>query len=424
MKAAVFYGKHDLRMEEQPVAVPGDNEVLIKVHACGICGTDVHIFNGDEGAAKSPSGTILGHEFAGEVVQVGAKVKKLKVGDRVCVDPNYLCAECYYCQSGLGHFCENMVGIGTTVNGGFAEYCVVPECQAYVFSKDTSYEKAAMCEPVACCLHGIDMCDIACGDTVAVIGGGMIGLIMLQLARLRGAAKLILIEPVKEKRDMAVSLGADITIDPISTDVVAELAKYGVDRIIFTFLAQNAKARIRFGESVSECCADIGEKNATNDHSPRDFETILPAYSDLTLGETGFRFVRIDILEGWAKLKNVYAASEILVKKQIYDYSGEDKEVEKIFKVAKHTVDLCAYGNKVWDGIKRDRLIWIGDMHPESMALAALYGRIKCVENSLDIVKEEYPLPLWMKTTRCIIWHILRTGPRIRRMRLTVASVP
>lgn len=231
MKAAVFYGKHDLRIEEQPVAVPGDNEVLIKVHACGICGTDVHIFNGDEGAAKSPSGTILGHEFAGEVVQAGAGVKKLKVGDRVCVDPNYLCAECYYCQSGRGHFCENMVGIGTTVNGGFAEYCVVPECQAYVFSKETSYEKAAMCEPVACCLHGIDMCDIACGDTVAVIGGGMIGLIMLQLARLRGAAKLILIEPVKEKRDMAVSLGADITIDPIATDVMAELAKYGIDRI-------------------------------------------------------------------------------------------------------------------------------------------------------------------------------------------------
>jgi len=165
---------------------------------------------------------------------------------------------------------------------------------------------------------------------------------------------------------------------------------------ILTFLAENARARIRFGESVAECCAEIGEKNATNDHSPRDFETILPAYSDLTLGGTGFRFVRIDILEGWAKIKNVYAASEILVKKQIYGYKGEDKEIDKIFKVAKRTVDLCAYGGRVWDGIKRDRLIWIGDMHPESMALATLYGRIECVENSLDIVRDEYPLPLWM----------------------------
>lgn len=231
MKAAVFYGKHDLRIEEQPIAAPGAHEVLIKVHACGICGTDVHIYNGDEGAAKSPVGTILGHEFAGEVVEIGKDVRKLKVGDRVCVDPNYLCGECYYCKSGIGHFCEHMVGIGTTVHGGFAEYCTVPESQAYVFSKETSYVKAAMCEPVACCLHGIDMCDISCGDTVAVIGGGMIGLIMLQLAKLRGAAKLIMIEPVKEKRNMARALGADIAIDPSCTDVMEELFKCKNHRI-------------------------------------------------------------------------------------------------------------------------------------------------------------------------------------------------
>lgn len=231
MKAAVFYGKHDLRVEEHPVIAPKDNEVVVKVHACGICGTDVHIFHGDEGAAKSPAGTILGHEFAGEIVEVGKNVTKLKVGDRVCVDPNYLCDECYYCKNALGHFCENMVGIGTTVHGGFAEYCTVPECQAFVFGEDLSYEKAAMCEPVACCLHGIDMCDINCGDTVAVIGGGMIGLIMLQLAKLRGAAKLILIEPVEEKRVFAKKLGADITIDPINSNVEEELAKNGIHRI-------------------------------------------------------------------------------------------------------------------------------------------------------------------------------------------------
>lgn len=231
MKAAVFYGKHDLRIEEVPIQEPGEKEVLIKVYACGICGTDVHIYNGDEGAAKSPAGTILGHEFAGEVVKIGSQVKKLKLGDRVCVDPNCLCGECYYCNSGIGHFCENMKGIGTTVNGGFAEYCVVPETQAYVFSKETSYEKAAMCEPVACCIHGIDMCDISCGDTVAVIGGGMIGLIMLQLAKLQGASKLILIEPVEEKRNKAKELGADVVIDPISQNVEEEFEKKGIERI-------------------------------------------------------------------------------------------------------------------------------------------------------------------------------------------------
>ncbi len=231
MKAAVFYKKHDLRIEDLPMPVPGDTDVLIRVHACGICGTDVHIFHGDEGAAQTPSGTALGHEFAGEVVQVGAKVTAVKPGDRVCVDPNQLCNACSYCKSGIGHFCEHMTGIGTTVHGGFAEYCAVPESQVYPFPAGLSYDEAAMTEPVACCLHGIDMCDISCGDTVAVIGGGMIGLIMLQLAKLQGAAKLILLEPVEEKRKLAMQLGADLTVDPIHQDVKAVLAENGITRI-------------------------------------------------------------------------------------------------------------------------------------------------------------------------------------------------
>lgn len=190
MKAAVFYEKNDLRIEEieKPEVKPG--EVLIKVMACGICGTDVHIFNGDEGAAKTPPHTVLGHEFSGVVESVGEGVSDIKVGDRVCVDPNKLCNECYYCKSGIGHFCENMIGIGTTVNGGFSQYCAVPQSQVYKIADTTSFEQAAMAEPVACCVHGIDMCNISCGDTVAVIGGGMIGMIMLQLAKISGAESL------------------------------------------------------------------------------------------------------------------------------------------------------------------------------------------------------------------------------------------
>ncbi len=231
MKAAVFYEKHDLRIEEVPYPTVGAGEALIRVRACGICGTDVHIFEGDEGAAATPRGTVLGHELAGEVVEIGPGVTSVRPGDRVCVDPNKLCGECDYCKGGMGHFCRSMIGIGTTVNGGFAEYCVVPESQLYPFSEKLDYEKAAMCEPVACCLHGMDMCDIHPGDTVMVIGGGMIGLIMLQLARLSGAARLILLEPVAEKRGMALTLGADIVLDPTSEDVQAYLAANGIDRI-------------------------------------------------------------------------------------------------------------------------------------------------------------------------------------------------
>ena len=231
MKAAVFYEKNDLRIEniEKPTAKAG--EVLIKVMACGICGTDVHIFHGDEGAAPTPAGTVLGHEFAGVVEAIGDGVKNVAVGDRVCVDPNKLCNECYYCKSGIGHFCEDMIGIGTTVNGGFSEYCVVPQSQVYKIADTTTFEMAAMTEPVACCVHGIDVCNISCGDTVAVIGGGMIGMIMLQLAKISGAGKLIMIEPVEEKRETAKKLGADLCIDPIHEDVKAVLAKNGIDRI-------------------------------------------------------------------------------------------------------------------------------------------------------------------------------------------------
>lgn len=231
MKAAVFYGEKDLRIEEIEIPKPGCGEVLLKVHACGVCGTDVHIYEGDEGAAKSPAGTVLGHEFSGEIVEVGKGVTRLKAGDRVCVDPNKLCGKCEYCLSGIGHFCENMVGIGTTVNGGFAEYCVIPQEQAYVISDNLTFEEAAMAEPVACCLHGIDLCEIHPGDTVAVFGMGMIGLLMMQLARISGAAKIIAIEPVEVKRNQALQLGADLVIDPINEDIKEVLAANNIGRV-------------------------------------------------------------------------------------------------------------------------------------------------------------------------------------------------
>ncbi len=231
MKAAVFYGKHDLRIMDIPVPEPGSGEVQIRVRACGICGTDVHIFEGDEGAAKSPPGTVLGHEFAGEITGTGRGVTGFRVGDRVCVDPNQLCGVCDYCRGGLGHYCTSMIGYGTTANGGFAEYCVVPVSQVYRIEDHVTYEQAAMTEPVACCLHGIDMSEICPGDTVVIYGAGMIGLVMLQLARLSGAAVTAVVEPVEEKRAMAKKLGADIVIDPYAQNVRQVLRENGIGRV-------------------------------------------------------------------------------------------------------------------------------------------------------------------------------------------------
>ena len=205
----------------------GARDVLIKVMACGVCGTDVHIFEGDQGAADCTPPTILGHEFSGIVEQAGGAVANLKPGDRVCVDPNGLCGSCDFCRNGTGHFCENMTGVGTTADGGFAQYCRVHQKQVYHIADTTSFEEGAMAEPVACCLHGIDLCDIKPGSTVLVIGGGMIGLIMLQLARIAGAARIALIEPVESKRAMGKKLGADLCIDPLTQDAPEVLSAEG-----------------------------------------------------------------------------------------------------------------------------------------------------------------------------------------------------
>lgn len=231
MKAAVFYGKNDMRVEEAEIRKPGDNEVMIKIEACGVCGTDLHIYSGAEGAAKTMPPTILGHEFSGVVCETGAGVKSVKAGDRVCVDPNDACGECYYCRTGRAHFCENMIGIGTTTYGGFAEYCTVKEKQVYRISDGMSFEEGAMAEPVACCLHGIDLINVHAGQTIMVIGGGTIGMIMLQLAKLSGASTLIQLEPVKAKRELGIQLGADISIDPVNSDAEAVIASAGIKNI-------------------------------------------------------------------------------------------------------------------------------------------------------------------------------------------------
>lgn len=226
MKAAVYHGPGDLRVEEVPVRKLKDNEVKIQVKYCGICGTDIHIFHGDGGCCDVTPPLVPGHEFSGVVAEVGAGVKAVKVGDRVTGDPNDMCGECYFCKNGMQHFCKNNIGIGTTVDGGFAEYVIMREKQVYKVSDDLSFIEAAMAEPISCCLHGIDLCNIKAGDTVLVMGGGPIGMIMMQLAKNAGASKVIMPEPVEEKREQALKLGATKTIDPLHEDVEAVLAEY------------------------------------------------------------------------------------------------------------------------------------------------------------------------------------------------------
>lgn len=160
---------------------------------------------------------------------------------------------------------------------------------------------------------------------------------------------------------------------------------------------QEPALRIRFGESLTEACSNIGENGATNDHSPRDFTANISSYGDVKFGNTGFRFVRIDFLKDLnIIIQNIFCENEILVKTPVYRYNGTDKRVKQIFDTAKRTVDLCAAGDYVWDGVKRDRLVWIGDMHPEMLSLVTMYGKLDKVERSLEFVREQTPLTLWM----------------------------
>ena len=206
MKVSYFLGKGSFEVRQAPELHPGPGEVVIKNMVCGVCGTDVHIFHGEPGSADVTPPVVLGHEYSGEVVEVGEGVTALKPGDHVTVDPNIYCGECVYCRNGKKQLCETMQAVGVTRDGGFGEYSLVPAAQAFKLGDSVPYEAGAMAEPVACCLHGIDLAGIKAGDRVCIVGGGAIGLIMLQLAKLSGASSLVLSEPNEKRRQLAGAL--------------------------------------------------------------------------------------------------------------------------------------------------------------------------------------------------------------------------
>ena len=170
-------------------------------------------------------------------------------------------------------------------------------------------------------------------------------------------------------------------------------------RVLTHEVTDNYTVRIRLGESVSECFAEIGQQGATNDHAPRDFSMYLPLLSDTMRMGSGYRFMRIDFpTEGWINLKNIYLVAEEYETPAPRRFEAQSELHRRIFDTARRTVDLCT-GDYVWDGIKRDRLVWVGDMYPEMLALTALYGRCEALERSLDvIIRREAPLGKWMNT--------------------------
>lgn len=227
MRAAVFPSPGACDIVERETPVPAERQVLVRVQACGLCGTDLHIYRG-QFPAKFP--LIAGHEFAGLVEDIGPGVTHLRAGDRVTIDPNLPCGACRPCRRGLTHLCRGLSAIGVTLAGGFSTHCVVPARQAYKVPKDMPFDIAALAEPVACCLHGIERARIRPGDVVALIGAGMIGLLLLQLALLRGASRVIVSELSPEKRHRALKLGASQVVDPRAEDL-AKVVKEATENL-------------------------------------------------------------------------------------------------------------------------------------------------------------------------------------------------
>ncbi|MCC6176606.1 MAG: alcohol dehydrogenase catalytic domain-containing protein [Chloroflexi bacterium] len=213
MACAMWRGIDDVRLERQPLLAPGGREVLVRVAACGICGTDLHLVDGSIPLYTPPR--VLGHEMSGTVVAVGPEVRSVDVGAVVTIDPNLPCGACFFCREAQPYMCVRRV----PAIGGFAEYILVPEQTVYPLPPGVPVEHGALTEPLSCCVHATELANIRAGGTVAIVGAGTIGLLLLQLAKRNGAALVAVSEPDSGRRALAERLGADVTVNPRAEDL-------------------------------------------------------------------------------------------------------------------------------------------------------------------------------------------------------------
>jgi L-iditol 2-dehydrogenase len=226
MKAAVWYGPEDLRVEERPKPAVAPGSLVVKVEACAICGSDLRIYR--EGNARIEEPRIIGHEISGQVVAVGAGVDGFQSGDRISVGADIPCGDCAHCLAGRPNCCEINLAMGYQFDGGFADFVrleplVVKLGPVRTFGPRLSYELAALAEPLACCINGYELAPAHPGGTVVIFGGGPIGLMLALLGRYYGARQVITVEPNERRRRSAAEISSDIVIDPSREDPVARI---------------------------------------------------------------------------------------------------------------------------------------------------------------------------------------------------------
>ncbi|SUL31166.1 sorbitol dehydrogenase [Staphylococcus aureus] len=228
-------GHGNLELLDKEVATPLDDKVKIKVHYAGICGTDIHTY---EGHYKVNFPVTLGHEFSGEIVEVGADVKDFKVGDRVTSETTfYVCNECEYCKSKDYNLCNHRKGIGTQVDGAFTNYVIAREESLHHIPDEVSYQSAAMTEPLACAHHGVSKIQVNSGDVAVVMGPGPIGLLVAQVLKSKGATVVVTgLDNDKVRLDKAEALHMDYVVNLQQTDLKTYINGitdgYGADVVV------------------------------------------------------------------------------------------------------------------------------------------------------------------------------------------------
>src|SRR5438067_1160295 len=228
MRAAIIDTPRKIRVGNIADPTPKPDELVIRVGACGICGTDLHVVDGDSPLVRYP--IVPGHEFAGEVVAVGSNVPqstgskdmKLTVGTRVAVEPNIYCGYCPFCRTGHENLCLNYTAVGVTVAGAFVEYVTVPASKSYVLTDNLSFQEVALIEPVSCAVHGMHSLNPKSGDTFLIVGAGTMGLILLQLAVRGGASRVAMVDVNMQRLASAEELGATRTYKDIERALADE----------------------------------------------------------------------------------------------------------------------------------------------------------------------------------------------------------
>lgn len=228
MKTVRYWGKEEIRYEDIPAPIIGEGEALIKIAFAGICGSDMFIYSGTHPRAKAP--LVLGHEFSGEIAELPAGYKgDWHVGNHVTVNPLLFCGQCTPCLSGNNHVCKSLGLTGIDTDGGFAEFAKVPLDQLVRLPKGMNLEHGAIVEPVAVAVHAVRRSALKIGDSVLIIGGGPIGVLVALVARLAGAGKILVIEPNQFRRDLIAGLGFETLPEADDEKILGPTQGDGVD---------------------------------------------------------------------------------------------------------------------------------------------------------------------------------------------------